>query len=523
MSLRREITARMVSKLPLGPLKTVDAFVRNPAAVQRTLLRRLLTRAAETEWGRRYGYADVARAGDVVEAYQLAIPLHDYADIREDVDRIRRGEQDVAWPGVFTHFAVSSGTASAGKIIPLSGEMLRLNSAFGMGVGLNYLRETGNLRFVMGKHLTLPGRIEEDPSYPGTVIGEVSGLQAEHAPALFRRLLQAVPNDVAFLPNWERKLKAIAERTVDMDVRSVVMAPTWALVFFRELIRTYNERHGADAKHVADVWPDLQVFISGGVALSSYRNLLEETMRLPELTFIETYGASEGFFSFQNELDDPSMLLHLDNGVFFEFVRMDEIDQARPRRYTIENVVPDVRYALYVTTCSGLWSYGVGDVVRFTDTSPHKLLVAGRTSEMIDKYGEAVFGEEVRAALRFACERTGARVRDFHVAPRPAELNRLPSHQWLIEFDRMPAAADEFAAALDAYLTEVNRHYQIRREAGAFDLPDVVSLPKGTFYAWLKQSKERVGGQTKVPRMSEERAIAEGVLRLLETMPDSLS
>ncbi|MEX1054836.1 MAG: GH3 auxin-responsive promoter family protein, partial [Rhodothermales bacterium] len=292
------------------------------------------------------------------------------------------------------------------------------------------------------------------------------------------------------------------------------------LVFFRELIKVRNERSSSKATVVKDVWPNLQVFISGGVALSSYIDLLRETIGSPGVDFLEAYGASEGFFSFQDTVDDPAMLLHLDNGVFYEFVRMDELRAKNPRRYTIEDVEPDVRYAIYVTTCSGLWSYEVGDVVRFTGTSPHRILVAGRTNEMLDKYGEAVFAEEARDALQFACHRTGARVRDFHIAPRIAELNRLPAHQWLIEFDQEPARIDEFTSALDEYLLEANRHYQIRREARAFDVPEVVPLPDGAFYSWLKTTKGRVGGQTKVPRMSEERSIANGVLELMETKRD---
>lgn len=497
-----------------GPLGAVRRVERDPVGVQARLLRRLVGRAAGTEWGRRYGFADIARAPDVVAAYQARVPLCSYDDLRDDVARIRAGAEGVAWPGRFRHFAVSSGTASAGKIIPVSHEMLVANRSFGLGVGLRYLAETGDAGFLLGRHLALPGRIEEDPRYPGTLVGEVSGLQAEYAPWLFQHLLQAVPNEVAFLPNWEDKLRAIADRTVDMDVRLLVMAPTWALVLFRQLVETYNARHGARVSTVGEVWPNLRVFVSGGVALSSYRHLLQAQIGLDRLRFVETYGASEGFFAFQPDLADPSMLLHLDNGVFFEFVRMDELGRPGARRYTVADVETGVRYALFVSTCSGLWGYGVRDVVRFTQTFPHRLVVAGRTSEMIDRYGEAVFGEEARAALEHACRATGALVRDYHVAPRPADLSRLPAHQWLVEFERPPASADAFAAALDAHLAAVNRHYQIRREARAFDAPEVVPLPPGTFYAWLREARGRVSAQTKVPRMSEERGVADGVLSL---------
>lgn len=504
----------LLHTLPVGPLHAVRRFVKAPVETQTRLLRRLLRRAAATEWGRRFGFAEVARASDVVAAYQARVPLHHYADLRADVERVRRGVADVMWPGRFTHFAVSSGTASAGKIIPVSHEMLVKNRRFSVGVGLQYLAETGNARFLFGKHLTLPGRIEQDPAFPGTVVGEVSGLQAEYAPWLFTHLLQALPNEVAFLPHWERKLDAIVARALDLDIRLLVMAPTWALVLFKLLIERYNEQHSVSATTVGEVWPHVQVFVSGGVALSSYRAMLEQQIGLPGLDFLETYGASEGFFSFQTDLTDPAMLLHLDNGVFFEFVRMDELKEENPRRYTIADVVTGVRYAPFLTTCSGLWAYGLGDVVRFTQTAPHKILVAGRTSEMLDQYGEAVFGEEARAALERACRETGARVRDFHVAPRPASLDRLPGHQWLIEFEHAPDRLDAFAAVIDGYLQDVNRHYQIRREARVFGPPEMTPLPPGTFYAWLKKTKKAVSSQTKVPRLSEERQVADGVLAL---------
>lgn len=509
------LIGRLLYRVPLSPLYAVTQFMRHPVQVQTALLRGLLKRAAPTEWGRRFGFGEIARAPDVVAAYQERVPLHTYDDLRADAERVRRGAADVMWPGTFRHFAVSSGTASAGKIIPVSEAMLRKNSRFSISVGLNYLAQRGDLSFLFGKHLTLPGRIEEDSEYPGTLVGEVSGLVAEVAPTFFRSLLQAVPNEIAFLPNWERKLATIADRTLDMDVRLMVMAPTWGLVLFKLIVERYNARHGTHATTVAEVWPNLRVLVTGGVALSSYRDLLDEQIGQPDLQYIETYGASEGFIAFQNELHDPAMLLHLNNGVFFEFVPMDELHTPHPRRYTVADVEPDVRYALYVTSCSGLWSYAIGDVVRFTQTFPHKIVVVGRTSEMIDKYGEAVFGEEARTALGEACQRTNALVRDFHIAPRSARGDRLPAHQWLVEFERPPDDMDAFVRAIDAHLQAVNRHYQIRREAQAFEPPEVIAVPDGTFYAWLKETRAAISGQTKVPRMSEERHVADGVLALV--------
>ena len=309
----------------LPPLRQVEGFKSDPVGAQERLLRKLLTRARDTEWGRRLGFAEILQAKDIIAAYQARVPLQGYEEVRADIERVRRGERDVMWPGKHRHFAVSSGTASAGKIIPLSQDMLNANKRFSVGTGLNYLRKSGDASFIFGKHLTLPGRIEESAEYPGTLVGEVSGLQAENAPKFFSSILQAIPNEVSFLPNWEQKLEAIADRSMEMDIRLVVMAPTWGLTFFQTLIERYNRRHNASAASVGEIWPNLRVFISGGVALKSYHTLLEEAIALPEMQFLETYGASEGFFSFQDQLDDPSMLLHLDNGVFFEFVPMDRL------------------------------------------------------------------------------------------------------------------------------------------------------------------------------------------------------
>ena len=502
-------------------LRRVQQFKQDPVGTQQRLLRRLLRTAADTEWGRRYGFAQIAEAPDVTSAYQARVPLHDYDDLRSDARRIRAGAEDVTWPGRMTHFAVSSGTASEGKVIPLSQQSLTATRRFSIGAGLHYLAEQrGDPSFLFGKHLTLPGRIAEDPDFPGTVVGEVSGLVAEQAPSYFQNLLQAVPNEVAFLPDWNRKLKTIARRTAAMDVRLLVMAPTWALVLFDELLDAHERRTGRRAETVAEVWPNLQVFISGGVTLSSYRALLDKRLGKPRgrpVDFMETYGASEGFFSFQTDLDDPAMLLHLDGEVFYEFVPLDQNGADEdPQRLTIAEVETGVRYAMIVTNASGLWAYRIGDVVRFTSLFPHKIRVAGRTSEMIDRYGEAVFGEEARAAVQAACQAAGARMTDFHLAPHPkaGTEEALPSHQWLVEFEDGVAApdADAFARVLDEHLQTVNRHYQIRREAEAFGPPEVAVLPPGTFYRWLRREKERVTGQTKVPRMSEERDVAEGVL-----------
>ncbi|MDX1740724.1 MAG: GH3 auxin-responsive promoter family protein [Rhodothermales bacterium] len=506
------IVGKIVQGFPFGPPRRLHRAAADPIRTQQRLLRQLVRRARATVYGARLGLSAIASDPNLPDAVGRYVPLQTYEDIHELVERARGGEPDVMWPGKIFDFAVSSGTASAGKIIPLSRETLRNNSRFSLAAALNHFNHTGDTSMWRGKMLSLPGRIEEDPRYPGTLIGEVSGFQSRYAPRFVRQLYQAVPHDILFMDNWDRKLDAVVEHTLDQDIRVMVMVPSWALVLFDKLLAAHNRRRGVSkARRVLDVWPNLRVFFSGGVSLSSYRELLTQQIGA-SIRFVESYGASEGYFAIQDRPDDSDMLLHLDNGVFYEFVPMDQVGTGSPERLWLRDVQLDTRYALYVSSCSGLWSYSVGDVVRFTSHEPHKIVVAGRTSEMIDKYGEAVFGEEARAALHAACTTTGARVVEYHVAPTRVESGSLPAHEWLIEFERLPSDPDAFGRAIDEYLQQVNRHYQIRREAGAFMGPRVVGVPRGTFTMWLEHARDRVSVQSKVPRMSEERHIADGVL-----------
>jgi hypothetical protein len=504
-------------------IRALDRALADPAASQERRLRGLLHEARDTEWGRRFGFAEIARAADAPAAFRDRVPLHDYEAYRDDVRRVREGAHDVFWPGPIRHFAVSSGTASAGKIIPLSPEMLGRTRDYTLGMALRYAMATGTYGWMGGRLLTVPGRVEPDVGGPGTWVGEVSGLMYLAAPWPVRRFKQAVPRDVLFTDGWGRKLRMIADRTCRMDIRAMAMVPSWAVVLFPMLVERYNELTGGRATCVRDVWPNLQVFFSGAVALSSYEDLMRRQIGgSAPMHFVEGYGASEGPFAFQGHPDERDMLLHLANGVYYEFVRMDDASDA-PRRHTLADVEPDVRYRICVSTCSGLWAYGVGDVIRFTGTRPHRIVVAGRTNEMLDRYGEAVFGEEARAAIESACADAGAHLRDYHVTSVPPVEGRMPRHRWLVEFAGPAPDTERIATAIDAYLQRVNRHYVIRRECGAFERPEIVALPEGTFLRWLRATRDHVDAQTKVPRMSEDPRTADEVLEFAETITEPSS
>ncbi|MDA0683203.1 MAG: GH3 auxin-responsive promoter family protein [Bacteroidetes bacterium] len=493
----------------ISPLNVIRAFKENPAETQVALLRRLTRKAAQTEWGKRFGFAEIAAAPDPVRLYQERVPVHHYEEYRADVDRVRHGEADIFWPGTFSHFAVSSGTASAGKIIPLSSEMLAVNRRFTLTVAMAYFEAKADPSFLFGRLMSVPGRIEDDPVHPGSWIGEVSGLQFLVAPWAIKRFYQAVPEDILFMPNWEQKLDAMVAHTHEMDIRAIAMVPSWAPVLFRKLIAHHNNVWQDSVTTIKEIWPNLEVFFSGGVALSSYRSLLEEQIG-GGMDFVENYGASEGYISFQDIPNVDDMLVHLDTGVFLEF---EPVDGSGPRVF-IDSVETGVRYRIYVSTCSGLWAYEVGDVVMFTSTDPFRLVVAGRTNEVLDTYGEAVYGDEARQALEKASDLTGAKVANYHIAPIPASSASLPGHEWLIEFIEMPDSFERFSTIIDAHLQEINRHYIIRREADAFLPPKISPLTAGTFFSWLRQTKKKVSAQTKVPRMSEAREIAEALLKI---------
>ncbi len=299
----------------ISPLQVIRSFKADPVGTQTRLLRNLTRKASGTEWGKRFGFAEIAEAKDPVRLYQERVPFHHYDAYRSDVERIRQGEKDIIWPGQFKHFAVSSGTASAGKIIPLSQDMLDVNRRFTMAVAMSYFKSVADPSFLFGRLLSIPGRIEDDPLHPGSWIGEVSGLQFLVTPAVIRKFYQAVPRDILFLPNWEEKLDAIVEHTYNMNIRAMAMVPSWAPVLFRKLIAHHNKVNEDSASTVSEIWPNLEVFFSGGVALSSYRTLLEEQIG-GSVNFVENYGASEGYVSFQDNPNAEDMLVHLDTGVF---------------------------------------------------------------------------------------------------------------------------------------------------------------------------------------------------------------
>ncbi len=488
-----------------------------PVAAQEAVLRRLLGHAAGTEWGRRYGFAELAAEPAPGRAYAERVPLASFSAYAGAIERCVAGEADILWPGRYRWFATSAGTTGAGQTIPVSDETMRHNYAFGAAAFLSHVVATGSAAALGGTPLALTGAIAEMPGRPGVMTGEISGLIAEHlrstrGPLGAIRRRKTMPPRIRDLDDWEQKIDALADYAMERDVRVFVGVPGWGLGFFDRLLERYRRRHRRAAQTVARIWPRLELVISGGAPLAAYRRALAERIGPAPVRFVETYGASEGFVAFQAEPDEAAMQLHLDCGVYFEFVRQDELDSPAPRRYGIGEVETGVCYALYLTTSSGFWSYAVGDLVRFTSLRPHRIVVAGRIGDLLDSYGEKVSGEQIRRSLRQTAEAAAVHCLEVHVTPRPAAGGRRHALQWFIEFAPPPRDLAAFAADLDRRLMALNPMYASCRRQKGFGQLEVVALPRGAFQEWHASGGRRLGAQSKTPLTSESREVAEFLL-----------
>ena len=468
----------------------------HPGDAQRRLLTTLVRRAKDTAWGRDHGFRELLGSSKIpsriIEAYQRRVPLSVYGDIQSYFERVIDGEPNVLWPGRPTAFAVSGGTRSGGRVVPLSREAMRFLTRNSLLPGLSYLASRrGATAMLRGKILSLPGGIESK-SIGGKAAGEVSGLLAQRAPRMLTYWLQALPTRVMLMEDWETKLHNAARMAVSKDIRAIVMVPSWAPMFFERVREVLGAPTAANA--IKSVWPHFRVFFSGGVALSSYRAVLTSYLG-PGVDFIESYSASEGLFAFQDRGDDESMLVNLTGGVFFEFVPLGERDSEKPTRHTIETIAPGIEYALYATNTSGLWSVAVEDVVKFVSTRPPRLRIVGRVGEMLDRFGDATSAEHVRKVLTAADEASGAQCLYHHLTYVTDPDSSIPRHSWLLEFDSHPIDLQSYAGLLDKLMKEFNGRYRTRRDPGAMGSPVVSVVPPGSFAAYLKGARKRFSGQ----------------------------
>lgn len=490
---------------------------RDPGAAQAALLRRCLSVASATEWGRRYDFAAIARAPEVFAAFAAAVPLREPESFAPEVERMLEGAPDVSWPGRRRRFVSSSGTLGGRKLLPLTDETLEADVEYGRKLMLGYLACTGKAGWLGGVPLSLQASAYEHPERPGVRCGQISGLLAEHLLQTGRPLARRIrrermmPAAVREIADWDEKLDAVADWALERDVRLMAGAPSWSLAILDRVIERARQRIGR-VDVVTDIWPRFGLMISGGLPVAGYVDALRRRIGGEQVDVLDTYGASEGFLAFQDDPAVPDLRLDVSGGLVYEFVPVAELGAPSPRRFGIADVPLNEPHALHVTSVSGLWAQALGDVVRVTSREPPRLRFVGRTGELLNSWREEVSAEMARGALAAACAATNAGHLQVHVAPLFSGEGRRHRHQWLIEFREPPRDLAAFARALDEAMIAESPNYARFRTEREFDPLEVVALPAGSFARLIERERGEISVQSKVALLSDTRELAEALL-----------
>ncbi len=481
-------------------------YIDHADSVQQEQLVKLIERASLTEIGRKYDFSSIR----TYRQFASTVPLYRYEDLRPQIMRMVNGEKDVLWPGLTLNFAQSSGTSDGkSKYIPITADSLRNNHYRGSAdVVAHYLNLNPASRIFSGKGFILGGSFANELNLrPGVRVGDLSAnLISNINPVV--NMFRVPDKRTALMEDWNSKLPALVEASIHENVTNISGVPSWFLTVLRRVL----ERTGSSCIH--DVWPNLEVFFHGGIAFAPYREQYEQICDMDRMHFLDTYNASEGFFAVQTSWETTAMMMLLDAGVFFEFLPVEQSHSAEPEVYPVWEVEPERTYELVITACNGLWRYRIGDTVTVTQVSPVKIKIAGRTRSFINAFGEELMVYNADHAVAAAQADTGARVLNYTVAPVYASGDHHGRHQWLVEFAVKPRDMERFVLSLDSHLREVNSDYDAKRSGDIFlDAPEVVTARAGLFDDWLSQSG-KLGGQRKIPRLSNDRLIMESMLKI---------
>ena len=469
------------------------------------VLRRLLALAADTEWGRQHHFRDIQS----YEQFAAFCPVTNYEDLKADIDRMRHGERDILWPGRVQWYAKSSGTTSdKSKFIPVSPQGLKdTHYAGGNDAVVLYLHNHPESRIFDGRALILGGSHAPNYNLKHSLVGDLSAILIENINPLVN-LIRIPKKETALLSDFEQKRDRIAREALHANVSNLSGVPSWMLSVLTRVMELSGKQY------LNEVWPNLEVFFHGGVAFTPYREQYKHLLPTEKMHYMETYNASEGFFGLQSDPADPAMLLMIDYGIFFEFIPMDELEKEQPTVLPLWGVQPGKNYAMVITTSSGLWRYMIGDTIRFTSVNPYKFIITGRTKFFINAFGEELIVDNAEKGLAEACRQTGAIVSEYTAAPVFMDEHGKCRHQWLIEFSRPPADVEAFADVLDSALQQVNSDYEAKRYKDiTLQRLQLVTARQGLFNDWLK-SQGKLGGQHKVPRLSNTRQFIEQMLQL---------
>lgn len=473
----------------------IELFMKYPHDVQGEWFRKLIISARDTEWGRKYDYKSIRTP----EQFRERVPLSEYNDLKPYINRLRKGEQNILWPSDVKWFAKSSGTTSdKSKFIPVSEEALEeCHFKGGKDLLSIYCNNNPDSQIFNGKALALGGSIIKDNEHSEAFHGDVSAIIMENLP-FWVELIRTPEISVALMNEWESKIERIAMITKNEDVTNISGVPSWTLLLLKRIMEITGK------KSIGEVWPNLELFIHGGVNFSPYREQFGK-IAPPGMKYLETYNASEGFFGIQDLSTPGEMLLMLDYGIYYEFMPLSEYDVPTDKTLSLDQVETDVNYALIISTNAGLWRYMIGDTIQFTSLDPYRIRITGRTTSFINAFGEELIIDNAEKAIAMACEKASATITDYTAAPVYFDDHTNAAHEWLIEFETPPDNLDYFTEILDNALKALNSDYEAKRYHNMIlRQPIIQKLPSGTFYRWLKE-RGKLGGQNKVPRLSNDR------------------
>lgn len=482
--------------------KKINKWASNPIKTQEQVFARLIEKAENTAFGKDHNFQQIKTYSD----FTRNVPIRDYEELKSYVNLVVAGENDVLWPGKPLYFAKTSGTTSGAKYIPLTKDSMPTHVRAARNAILCYIEETGKTDFVDGKMIFLQGSPEMSEKN-GILLGRLSGIVAHYVPKYLQK--NRMPSwETNCIEDWEQKVDAIVEETVHQNMTVISGIPPWVQMYFEKLQQKAN-------KTIGELFKGFELFIYGGVNFEPYKATFEKLIGR-KVAGIELYPASEGFFAFQDSQNEKGMLLQLDSGMFYEFVKADEFFEENPRRLTIGEVEIGVNYVMLVSTNAGLWAYNIGDTVQFTNTSPYKVVVSGRIKHFISAFGEHVIGKEVDQAIKDGIEATGIMINDFTVAPQVnPNQGELPYHEWFIEFRETPEDIRKLTLEIESSLRKQNSYYDDLIEGNILRTLKITPVPKDGFKDYMK-SVGKLGGQNKLPRLSNDRNIVDKLTTIID-------
>jgi len=484
----------------------IELFKKYPIEVQHEVFVSLIERAAHTEWGKKYNYTSIKSESD----FRDQVPLTEYADLAPYVDRLLKNEQNLTWGSEIKWFAKSSGTTTGkSKFLPVSREALEdCHYKGGKDLLSLYYNQIPDRKLYKGKHLILGGSAEINYLTNDSYFGDLSAIILKNMP-WWAELRRTPSKEIALMSAWEEKIEKLAESTIQEDIYILAGVPSWTLVLCKRILEITQK------EHLREVWPNLELFMHGGVNFEPYRSQFQKLIPFDDMNYVETYNASEGFFGIQDDFKINELLLMLDYGIYFEFIPMTAFEGVNSKTVLpLSEITVDENYALVISTNAGLWRYIIGDTVRFTSTTPYRFKITGRTRSFINAFGEELVVENAERAIAETCRKTNTTIREYTAGPVYMSDQTKGAHEWLIEFEKAPENLAVFTSVLDGELKNLNSDYEAKRTGNlSLDMPKIQPVKKGLFEKYLK-SIDKLGGQHKVPRLSNDRTLLDALLDL---------